>query len=39
VVKIQRTIEDVGRTFTERGYGKSALRAITGSPGVRVSVP
>jgi integrase len=24
VVKIQRTIEEVGRTFTERGYGKTA---------------
>jgi integrase len=31
IVKIQRTIEEVGRTFTERGYGKTeaAVRAIS----------
>jgi integrase len=31
VVKVQRTIEEVGRTFTERGYGKTAaaMREIT----------
>lgn len=31
VVNIQRTIEEVGTTFTERGYGKTAtaMRAIS----------
>jgi len=31
VVKIQRTVEEVGQAFTERGYGKSAkaMREIT----------
>jgi integrase len=31
IVMIQRTIEEVGRTFTERGYGKTAaaVRAIS----------
>jgi len=31
VVKIQRTIEEVGKTFTERGYGKTetAVRDIS----------